>query len=193
MAPGASVVALKAGSELLPNSAILQAIDYAVTVDHVNVLNESFGPTSTPTTALATPSSSSTTGRRGRRHGDRLDGRRRDHQHDRQPGHRPEGDLGRRLDRQPALRADRVRPRRTVLQRPWQDNNISSLSSAGITQTARTIDVASPGEADWAVCDACGIHRLHVNFGNPATARPNPGLRRHEPVDRRSPPAWPRW
>ena len=43
VAPGANVVALKAGSELLPNSAILQAIDYAVTTDHVNVINESFG------------------------------------------------------------------------------------------------------------------------------------------------------
>ena len=30
VAPGADIVALKAGSELLPNSAILQAIDYAV-------------------------------------------------------------------------------------------------------------------------------------------------------------------
>ena len=43
VAPGANVVALKAGSELLPNSAILQAIDYAVTTAHVDVLNESFG------------------------------------------------------------------------------------------------------------------------------------------------------
>jgi hypothetical protein len=43
VAPGASMVALKAGSELLPNSAILQAIDYAVRVQHVDVLKESFG------------------------------------------------------------------------------------------------------------------------------------------------------
>ena len=43
VAPGADVVALKAGSELLPNSAILQSIDYAVSVAKVNVINESFG------------------------------------------------------------------------------------------------------------------------------------------------------
>jgi len=36
-------VAIKAGGELLPNSAILQAIDYAVTVAHMDVINQSFG------------------------------------------------------------------------------------------------------------------------------------------------------
>ena len=43
VAPGASIVAIKAGGEFLTNSSILQSIDYAVRVDHVNVINESFG------------------------------------------------------------------------------------------------------------------------------------------------------
>ena len=38
----------------------------------------------------------------------------------------------------------------------WRDNEISSLSSAGITQSGRTIDISAPGEADWAACDDSG-------------------------------------
>ena len=44
VAPGASLVGLVFGS----NASILQAIDYAVNTDHVNVLNESFGLNSYP-------------------------------------------------------------------------------------------------------------------------------------------------
>ena len=42
MAPGASLIGLKAGGEFLANSAILQSIDYAIS-NGANVINESFG------------------------------------------------------------------------------------------------------------------------------------------------------
>src|SRR5436305_1936027 len=60
MAPGASLVGLNVfgSSNFAINSSIIQAIDYAVTVDHVDVINESFGGNAYPTagtdpTALA--------------------------------------------------------------------------------------------------------------------------------------------
>ena len=36
----------------------------------------------------------------------------------------------------------------------WTSDNISALSSSGITQLARTVDLAAPGEGNWAVCEA---------------------------------------
>ncbi len=48
VAPGASIVALKAGGSSLFTSAILQSIDYAVSTAHVDVINESFGRNAYP-------------------------------------------------------------------------------------------------------------------------------------------------
>ena len=119
VAPGANVVALKAGSELLPNSAILQAIDYAVTTAHVDVLNESFGANVYPdsgarntielfddqavkagVTVTVSTGDAGTTSTIGN------------------PSTRPERDLRRRDHRLADLRADRVRPGHRLRQRP---------------------------------------------------------------------------
>src|SRR5207302_10707655 len=53
VAPGASLVGLNVfgSSNFAINSSIIQAIDYAVTVDHVDVINESFGGNAYPTAA----------------------------------------------------------------------------------------------------------------------------------------------
>ena len=72
----------------------------------------------------------------------------------------------------------------------WQDDNISSLSSAGITQNGRTIDVSAPGEADWAVCDASGnftgvhlVQRARSRRSRPSAAPAS--RRRSRPASRR--------
>ncbi len=157
VAPGASLVALKAGSELLPNSAILQAIDYAVTVDHVDVLNESFGANLvadsgtrntlqlfdeqavaagvTITTSSGDAGITSTIGNPAASGKFIAAGATTDSRAYEQTGYA-------------------LAPR--FSNGSWQDSNISALSSAGITQTGGTIDVSAPGEADWAVCDDSG-------------------------------------
>lgn len=169
VAPGASVVALKAGSELLPNSAILQSIDYAVSVDHVNVLNESFGSNAYPdagarntiqlfndqavaagVTVTASSGDAGISSTIGTPATDPLvvsTGASTDSRIYEQTGY--------------AL-ATRFGNGR------WQDNNTSALSSAGVTQNGRTVDVQAPGEADWAVCDASGRFSGCTSFGNPA-------------------------
>jgi hypothetical protein len=157
VAPGASVVALKAGSELLPNSAILQSIDYAVNTDHVDVLNESFGANLYPdsgarntiqlfndaavqagTTVTVSTGDAGTTSTIGNPSTDPnviSAGATTDSRLYEQTGYALATAFG---------------------TGHWLDDNISSLSSAGITQNGRTIDVSAPGEADWAVCDASG-------------------------------------
>lgn len=169
VAPGADVVALKAGSELLPNSAILQAIDYAVSVDHVNVLNESFGANLLPdsgarntiqlfndqavkagVTVTASTGDAGITSTIGSPATDPLvisAGATTDSRLYEQTGYALATRFG---------------------NGKWLDNNISALSSAGITQAGRTIDISAPGEADWAVCDDTGNYTGCTSFGNPA-------------------------
>ncbi|MDQ1487338.1 MAG: hypothetical protein QOJ62_3031 [Actinomycetota bacterium] len=164
VSPGADIVALKAGSDLLPNSAILQAIDYAVTVAHVDVLNESFGANIYPdsssrdtiqlfndqavavgVTVTISTGDAGVTSTIGSPSADPMvisTGAFTDSRIYNQTGYALATRFG---------------------NGKWLDRNISSLSSAGITQNGRTIDLSAPGEADWALCDDSG------NFGNCTT------------------------
>ena len=165
VAPGATMVALKAGSELLPNSAILQAIDYAVSVQHVDVLNESFGANLIPDSGArntiqvfdeqavaAGVTVTVSTGDGG-----------------------ITGTIGNPSTSPLLISAGAITDSRLYEQTGyalatrfsngnWLDRNISSLSSAGITQNGRTIDLSAPGEADWAVCDDSGNFTACTNF-----------------------------
>ncbi|WP_370146014.1 S8 family serine peptidase [Streptacidiphilus sp. EB129] len=152
IAPGASLVALKAGGNLFPNSAILQAIDYAVSVAHVDVLNESFGSNVVPDSGahdtislfndeavaagVTVTVSSGDAGVNGTIGTPSTDpkiisvGASTDNQNYQQTGYGAAG----------------------FSNGTWADNRISALSSGGVTQGGKTVDLVAPGESDWALC-----------------------------------------
>jgi hypothetical protein len=167
VAPDASIVALKAGGESLTTSSVIQSIDYAVRVDHVNVINESLGLTRFPddgsrqalelfndqavaagVTVTESPGDGGVTSTIGT---DAQDpnvisaGASTDSQLYAQTGYAGARAFG---------------------NGKWADNEISALSSSGFTQLGRTIDVVAPGEADWATCEP-GFSSC-INYRNPA-------------------------
>jgi hypothetical protein len=155
VAPGANLVGLIAFTgDTGFNSTILQAIDYAVTVDHVNVLNESFGanlyPDDTASMDLikmaddeATAAGTTVTV--------------------------SSGDAG--VTNQTSTPADDPNVIGVGATTSYQvdaqlgyggfqfptvtgylNDNISSFSSSGFSQTGSVIDLVAPGELNWVLC-----------------------------------------
>ena len=155
VAPGAGLVGLVAFSnDQGYNSSILAAIDYAVSTDHVNVLNESFGSNYYPddtasldvlkqandnavaagTTVVVSSGDAGITSTIGT------------------PSTDPQ-----------VLSMGASTTYRINLQdgyggaqfpgiKGYLNNNISSFSSGGFEQNGRTIDAVAPGELNWALC-----------------------------------------
>jgi hypothetical protein len=153
MAPGASLVGLNVfgSSNFAINSVIIQAIDYAVNVANVDVINESFGGNAYPTdgldpTALADSAAVaagitvvSSTGDAG-----------------------PTNTLGSPSVNPDVISVGAVTNYRANAQvgyagirnfaTSWASENLSALSSAGISDLGRVNDLVAPGEDGWAVC-----------------------------------------
>ncbi len=155
VAPGASLVGLIAfGGDEGFNSTILQAIDYAVSVDHVNVLNESFGAnlypedqasldliaqaddeaTAAGTTVVVSTGDAGVTNTQGSASDD--------------PNvigvgasttYRIDSQLGYGGFQFPGLTG-------------FLNNNTSSLSSGGFTQNGTVLSAVAPGELNWILC-----------------------------------------
>jgi hypothetical protein len=155
VAPGASMVGLNVmGSSVsLFSSVFLEAIDYAVTNDHVNVINESFGFNKYPDVAstdlielandAAVNASVVITV--------------------------ASGDAGvTNTIASPAADPHIISVGATTTYRAyaqsgfdgitgrvakgWIDNNISGISSGGFDQSGRTVDVVAPGDLNWGLC-----------------------------------------
>lgn len=152
VAPGASLVGLKVfptGDLTATTGGILTAIDYAVTVDHVDVLNQSFGYNPLPdtttdlirqadeaaieagTTVVVSSGDSGPTNTIGSPAGD------------------PE-----------VISAAASTTFRTYAQADianyaevgaigWVDNNMSALSSGGISEGVKSPDLTAPGDLNW--------------------------------------------
>ena len=155
VAPGARLAGLDVfGSGDGLNSSIIEAIDYAVTVDHVNVLNESFGDNYYPddqpaldllkqandaavaagTTVVVSTGDAGVTSTFGTPSTD--------------PAVISAGaTTSYRLDVQDGYGGARF-PGVTG----WLSNNISSFSSGGEEQDGQTATLVAPGEFNWSLC-----------------------------------------
>jgi hypothetical protein len=174
VAPGASLVGLDviATDGVDYNSTFMEAINYAVTVDHVNVLNESLGINDYPddaasmdlvkmadeaavdagTTVTVAAGDAGVTGTVGTPASD--------------PGVIGAGaTTSLQVYRQTGLGGAQF-PGVTG----YLDNNISAFSSAGFEQTGRVNDVVAPGDLNWALCSTnVTVYPDCTNFrGDPA-------------------------
>jgi len=170
MAPGASLIGLKAGGEFLDTSAILQSIDYAIN-NGANVINESFGSNVysdnnsrdaiqmfddaavrhgiTVTVSTGDAGVSGTQGSPSTDPNVISAGASTDFQSYEQTGYAG------------------ARP---FSNGKWVSDNISALSSGGISQGGQVPDLVAPGEADWALCSTnTAIFTECVNYnGKPS-------------------------
>ncbi|MCU1679431.1 MAG: Bacillopeptidase [Amycolatopsis sp.] len=156
VAPQVNLTAYKvyAANDMTTTSAFLQAIDYAVGTDHVNVLNEEAGTFPMPDTSadliktansnamaagvtITVPSYDSglanTIWSPGSQPGVIPVGASTTFRSYAQTGEGGFSDIG---------------------ATGWISDNISSLSSGGSTEQGRSIDVVAPGDLDWAICTA---------------------------------------
>ena len=152
MAPGASLVGLKviASNGFGSTSGVVQAIDYAVNVDHVDVINESLGANPYPDSGtdpftlannaavaagVTVVNSSGDAG-----YGNTVDSPASDPKIISAGASTTYRIMAQTWDGLPGFNGN------------WESDNVSAISSSGVTQNGRVYDLVAPGDLGWALC-----------------------------------------
>ena len=170
MAPGASLIGLKAGGEFMANSAVLQSIDYAIT-HGTNVINESLGANvysddnardairlfndAAVRHGITVTVSTGDAGISGTQASPSTD-----------PNVISAGaSTGFQSYEQTGYAGARA-----FSNGKWVSDNVSALSSGGISQGGQVPDLVAPGEADWALCSTdTAIYTECLNYNGKPT------------------------
>lgn len=186
VAPGANLVGLKVfgRAPTAPTSRFIQAIEYAVNVDDVDVLNESFGANPYPDTqddpitladdaaVAAGVTVVASTGDSG-----------------------VNGTIGSPASSKDVIGVGATTQFRSYAQttyggynlpgvKSWASDNISAISSAGFAQNGKVPDVVAPGDLGWALCSTnVAVYEGCTTYdGNPSAIQDFGGTSQSSPL-----------